>query len=258
MRAIARFTGANIIGINNNSYQIQRAIKQTAEANLSKQCSFIEADFMELPFANDSIDCAYAIEATCHAPDKVACYREILRVLKPGAVFVGCEWVMTAKYDPSNAHHRKVKKALEEGDSLPDIPSISEVLKALRDAGFEVEEHEDMGTVTPRDNVTWYATLDHRGVSLKNFRQSKLGTTLTKQIVRVLEFMRLAPRGSTRAHDLLLSAVYGLVNGGRLGVRILNPVFAFQHLSTGLFAHALFQSPEALSCSQEQLNVTLK
>jgi len=34
-------------------------------------CQFIQADFMKLPFADNTFDHIYTIEAVCHAPDKV-------------------------------------------------------------------------------------------------------------------------------------------------------------------------------------------
>lgn len=57
-REIARFTDANIIGINNNDYQIERATKKTAAAGLSGQVSFQKADFMKLGehFGENSVD----------------------------------------------------------------------------------------------------------------------------------------------------------------------------------------------------------
>lgn len=32
----------------------------------------VQADFMKLPFPENSFDAVYAIEATCHAPDAVS------------------------------------------------------------------------------------------------------------------------------------------------------------------------------------------
>jgi len=46
---------------------------------------------------DNTYDAAYQIEATCHAPDYVGVYKEILRVLKPGGVFAGYEWCMTVR-----------------------------------------------------------------------------------------------------------------------------------------------------------------
>ena len=38
-----------------------------------------------------TFDAAYEIEATCHAPDRAACFAQIFKTLKPGGVFGG--WV---------------------------------------------------------------------------------------------------------------------------------------------------------------------
>lgn len=82
-------------GINNNAHQVKRAQQITAESGrfVAERCSFVQSDFMKLPFADATYDHAYAIEATCHAPDAAACYREIARCIKPGGMFVCYEWV---------------------------------------------------------------------------------------------------------------------------------------------------------------------
>jgi len=228
MRAIARFTGANIIGINNNAYQIEKGRKQNKEAHLDDQCDFIQTDFMHLTshLPAESIDGAYAIEATCHAPDKTACFRQIYEVLKPGATFVAYEWVMTDKYDPSNPVHRQAKKAIEEGDSLPDIAKGEDVIRALKEAGFEVDMAEDVGVVSGENNVSWYATIENKGLSLQNFRSSRLGTMCTTAMLYVLEGLGIAPKGSLHTHNMLLTALVGLRAGGQLG--IFTPMYFFR------------------------------
>ena len=45
-REIAKFTGAKIVGLNNNDYQIERATKYAAKEGLSHQLSFTKGDFM--------------------------------------------------------------------------------------------------------------------------------------------------------------------------------------------------------------------
>ena len=94
-REICRFSGAHITGVNNNAHQVKRAQQISAQCGpaVAQGCSFVEANFMELPFEDGSYDHAYAIEATCHAPDAAACYREIARCLRPGGMFVCYEWV---------------------------------------------------------------------------------------------------------------------------------------------------------------------
>ena len=45
-REIAKFAGVNIVGLNNNDYQIERATKYAAQEGLSDQLSFAKGDFM--------------------------------------------------------------------------------------------------------------------------------------------------------------------------------------------------------------------
>jgi len=61
-------------------------------------------------FLQESFDGAYAIEATCHAPERRGVYGEIFKVLKPGAYFATYEWCLTDLYDKSNPKHRLMKK----------------------------------------------------------------------------------------------------------------------------------------------------
>lgn len=107
-RAIARFSDVNIVGINNNEFQIGRAKMHAKRAGLQNQLKFVEGDFMKLSqqFGENSFDAGmfvpyarcmmidadvwvflvYAIEATVHAPTWERVYSEILKVLKPGGV----------------------------------------------------------------------------------------------------------------------------------------------------------------------------
>ncbi|KAI0529346.1 hypothetical protein KFK09_001893 [Dendrobium nobile] len=77
----------------------------------------LPADFMKMPFPDNTFDAIYAIEATCHAPDSLGCYKEI----KAGQCFAAYEWCMTDIYDPNNEIHKKIKDEIEIGDGLPDI-----------------------------------------------------------------------------------------------------------------------------------------
>jgi ubiquinone/menaquinone biosynthesis C-methylase UbiE len=97
-REICRFSRASVTGVNNNGHQITRARQLTKESGpfVEERCNFVQSDFMKLPFEDSSYDHAYAIEATCHAPDPVACYKEIARCIKPGGMFVCYEWVCSS------------------------------------------------------------------------------------------------------------------------------------------------------------------
>ena len=71
---------------------------------------------MAIPYQPATFDAVYAIEATCHAPDKDGVYSEIFRVLKPGSSFAGYEWCMTDNYNPSDVTHRAIKLGVEASE----------------------------------------------------------------------------------------------------------------------------------------------
>jgi sterol 24-C-methyltransferase len=224
MMAIARFSGAEVTGLNNNAYQISRGTEHVRRAGLSDRCSFLKADFMHIPMPDGSYDAVYEIEATCHAPDRTACYSEINRVLKDGGLFSGFEWCMTDKYDAQNPEHRLVKHNIAIGDGLPDIISTDDVLASLKGAGFEILEVRDLAIVNDANPVPWYAPLAP-SYTLKGFKLTPLGRSFSHAGVRVLETVGLAPPGSVKTHEMLIKGAEGLVRGGELGV--FTPAFFF-------------------------------
>ena len=92
---IARFSGARIVGVNNNAMQLERAAKRTETAGLDHLADYLKCDFMQVDAPDESFDAVYSIEATCCAPDKVGVYGEAFRLLKPGGCFAAYEWCMT-------------------------------------------------------------------------------------------------------------------------------------------------------------------
>jgi sterol 24-C-methyltransferase len=75
-------------------------------------------DFMNIPFPKQTFDHVYAIEATCHAPDRTGCYTQVFNVLKEGGVFGGYEWCMT------------------DAVSGQEVQALRTLPKAARDADF--------------------------------------------------------------------------------------------------------------------------
>ncbi|XP_028073201.1 cycloartenol-C-24-methyltransferase-like [Camellia sinensis] len=60
---------AYVTGINNNEYQITRGTELNRIAGVDNNCSYVKADFMNMPFSDNSFDAKFAIEATYHAPN---------------------------------------------------------------------------------------------------------------------------------------------------------------------------------------------
>ncbi|XP_030926837.1 cycloartenol-C-24-methyltransferase-like isoform X3 [Quercus lobata] len=221
LREIARFSGASITGINNNEYQITRGKELNRIGEVDETCNYVKADFMKMPFSDNTFDAIFAIEATCHAPDAVDCYKEIYRVLKPGQCFAAYEWCITDSFDPLNQEHQRIKGEVELGNGLPGIRSKGQCLEALKVAGFEIIWEEDFAVNSP---LPWYLPLDKNQFSLASFRVTAFGRFITRNMVKTLEFLGLAPEGSQRVQSLE-QAADALVEGGRKG--IFSPMYFF-------------------------------
>jgi sterol 24-C-methyltransferase len=217
MREIARFSGASITGINISEYQIVRGNQHNIRAGLESICSFLKADFCNLPLPDNSSDAAYAIEATCHAPKKELVFGEVFRVLKPGSYFCVYDWVMTELYDSKNPEHVRIRKGIEVGNALPDIPHYNVVLEAFKSVGFEIVEVTDFGKPSKINPVPWYDTLDGK-LSLTGFRFTRLGRWCTDKMVSILESAKIAPKGSTDTSRMLNDTANALVEGGKTGI----------------------------------------
>eukprot|EP00937_MAST-01D_sp_MAST-1D-sp2_P000040 g40.t1 len=225
LRAIARFSGAAVEGITINQYQVTRGNQLCAQMGLDSRCHLTRGDFMELPFGKSCFDAAYQIEATVHAPDRTACFREVSAALKPGALFAGYEWVMTPAFDASNSEHVRIKEGIEVGNGLPAMTGFDDVLGALEKAGFEVIESYDANSDAHSElEVPWYEPLDGR-FTPSGFRMTRLGRALTHIMVSVLEALRIAPKGSVKVSQLLNATADDLVSGGKLG--IFTPTFYY-------------------------------
>lgn len=216
-REICRFTNAFVTGVNNNAHQIQRAKAITADcgARLSSRCKYVQSDFMKLPFETASHDHAYAIEATCHAPDPVACYKEITRCIKPGGMVVLYEWCLTEAYNPESASHVAAKRDIELGNGLPGIRTTAEVDAAIKKAGLELIETEDLVTSS---EVDWYYPIDADVMRLEMFQTTRIGRTISRNFAWTLEKLRIAPAGTASVSGFLEKGADGLVAGGKLGI----------------------------------------
>ena len=167
MANLARHTGASFVGINLNPYQIARAKQLTKD--LQDQCRFIHADFMQIPEADEQFDAAYDIGSTIHAGDKVGVFREVLRVLRPGACFGGYAWCLTDRFDHQRTPNMRmrIKSGILRGNGLPDVVPATEVCSALQAAGFEVLETRDLA-LNSDPETPWYRALQGRDLSLSS------------------------------------------------------------------------------------------
>jgi sterol 24-C-methyltransferase len=219
-RNIASFTEANIKAITINQFQVDRGNAISAREGLSDKVELIQGDFMKLPFPDNHFDGVYAIESTCHAPDRSGVYSEILRVLKPGGTFACYEWCLTDKYDSDNEHHRKIKRDIELGDGLPDLVHTSVCTEALGKAGFEVLEARDMAADGPGEGgEPWYMPLmpSWNPTKWPRFQFNPIMFRLMPVILRFFESAGAVPTGTVDTQVMLQAGGVGCAQGGHTG-----------------------------------------
>ena len=226
MRRVARETGCKVLCLNNNEQQLDTARKRNSEQGLDHLAEYMRCNFMDMSAIEaDSFDAAYAIESTCHAPDKQGAFEQIYRVLKPGALFWGQEMCMTDKYDPANARDREVKDELMLGIALDGIATYSEVDRMLEAAGFEIVEAVDRGKVD-ESGTPWYRPMEGLDGTLQSaFRRTPLGRKAMIAGLRVGETCRFVPKGSAAVVQLMNRTADAYVAGGKS--EIFSPLYCF-------------------------------
>ena len=222
MGNLARHSGASIVGINNNAYQIERAKLHTEDVR--PLCRLIHGDYMRIPESDDRFDAAFAIESMPHAPDKAGAYGEVFRVLRPGGCFAAYEWCLTEEFDPHNAEHLRIRDDIMVGDGLPDLSGAAEIRAALSSAGFELLEARDLAPDSDPE-TPWYRALQGGDLSLASIPRTPAGRALTNLTLRVGESLGIAPKGTRAVSTLLNAAADALVDGGKSG--IFTPMYFF-------------------------------
>lgn len=130
--------GCRVSAIDLDRHLIDAAEKLTVHAGLSAAIDFRVADALSMPFPDAEFDAAITMHLSMTIADKLSLYREIARVLKPGAILAIYDvmqgdveipplfplpWCDTAE------HHFLV---------TPDA-----VVTMLHDCGFKVDARED-------------------------------------------------------------------------------------------------------------------
>ena len=227
MRRVAREAGVRVVGVNNSEVQLEKARSLNAEAGLDHMVDYLACSFMDMgSVADGTFDRGYAIESTCHAPDKVGAFAEIYRVLKPGALFWGQEMCMTDEFNPDDRRHQSLKRDLMHGIALKDIATMAEVDRALETAGFQVIEAKDRAVDENSAATPWYQPMESRGKTLGSaLRRVPLGRKAIIATSRLAEALRVFPKGSAEVIGLLDRTANAYVAGGKAG--IFTPLYCF-------------------------------
>lgn len=135
---MAKYSGAQVTGLNIDPSQIAQARTFNDEQRL--QNTFVIQDFNSppLPFADESFNAFYQIQALSLCHDLPGLFHEIFRVIKPGAKISLLDWVSLPAYNAANPEHAELMRRVKPLIGAVGTPTPKSLETALADAGFEV------------------------------------------------------------------------------------------------------------------------
>ena len=142
---LARDYGAkSVTGIDVEEPLVRRCCERAARLGLSDRLTFRLVEPGPLPFSDAGFDAVFSKDSMIHIADKPALFAEVLRVLRPGGLFLASDWMQSANGPDSAA-----LAAFVAASGLSFAMGITDELPAmLQAAGFT-----EIGVV---DRNPWY------------------------------------------------------------------------------------------------------
>ena len=131
---LARKYGArSVLGVDVEPHLIEQARARAAAAGLSDRVRFRLIEPGPLPFEDAEFAMVFTKDAIVHIPDKAACYAEVYRVLAPGGVFVGSDWLRGGE----ESHTAEAREWLAFVNLDFRMETLDQTRRALERSGFE-------------------------------------------------------------------------------------------------------------------------
>lgn len=225
LRRIAEFTGANITGLTNCNYQVNRA--KTITERITSQwhkdrCHYVVGDYNHLPeenFPENSFDAVYFLESLSHAEDRAPPLAEARRIVKPGGIVAGWQWMLRPEFNYSDTFHMELKRGMEYGGGLRNLNKPHERHVEYQRAGLEVQESWDMGMqAIERGWNGWWTSLTTGHDIPSMLTSSHFGRRLTMWTVWVLEVVGVAEKGTLRTAEMLEHCAWSAAKAGEMHV----------------------------------------
>ncbi len=183
--ALAREQRAGkVVGIDIEEPLIVRARQIVADAGLEDSIEVLLVEPGPLPFDADSFDVVFSKDSIIHIPDKPKFYLDVLRVLRPGGVFVGSDW-LTGRSDRGRS--AAMQKWVDIAGLTFDLENLASSQRALQAAGFT--------DVKMTDRHAWFREQMHAEVDAVS------GENYQRLVAHLGEAGAAQRRGSTMARQ---------------------------------------------------------
>lgn len=136
---LAENYNAEVTGITLVPKQVETILKRKRQ---HAKVNFLVADYLAMPFENNSVDVVWAFESLCHAENKIDFYREAFRVLKPGGKLLIAEYLRKSR--PMSAQNEELLNEIFHAWAIPDLDTLSEHANHAASAGFRDFKDRDI------------------------------------------------------------------------------------------------------------------
>lgn len=130
---VEKFGARGVLGVDVEPHLIEHSRERAAVAGLEGRVRFRLVDPGPLPLDDDAYGMVFSKDAIVHIPDKAACYAEVLRVLVPGGVFVGSDWLRGGE----ETYTAEARKWLNSVHLDFRMETLEQTRLALERSGFE-------------------------------------------------------------------------------------------------------------------------
>ncbi|KAK7431292.1 hypothetical protein QQZ08_002063 [Neonectria magnoliae] len=140
---MSNYSSAQITGLNIDLDQIAQARDYNDELGFRNEFVVHDQNDLPLPFSDESFDAFYEIQALSLCRDPSLLFKDIYRILKPGAKFLLLDWVSLPAYDPEDPKHAGLMRRVKPLIGAVGTPTPASFEKALTDAGFTVMKSDN-------------------------------------------------------------------------------------------------------------------
>ena len=165
-RYFARRFGCRVTGIDLTAEFCEVARSLTRALDLDDKVSIEQGDALAMPFPDASFDGAYSMNVSMNIADKTGFYRELYRVLRPGA------WLALSEISLGRAGEPDYPTPWARTKESSFLATLSETLEGLQSSGFTLVKSRDTVEETLQFGARSKAMVDrgekppHRAVML--------------------------------------------------------------------------------------------
>eukprot|EP00438_Fugacium_kawagutii_P034405 Skav207740 [mRNA] locus=scaffold362:398378:405253:- [translate_table: standard] len=141
---MASYSGAHVTGINIDHSQVRMAKEHANITNMAHRLNFVQGNFNDpLPFEDETFDALYQVQVLTYTLDADKLFKEMYRILKPGAKLSFLDYVSLPNYDPSDPQHKELLLKVKPLLGAVWTPTPADFTKPLEKAGFKILMNED-------------------------------------------------------------------------------------------------------------------